>query len=345
MAVQLVTRQLGAPLACERALSAVSLYATAGMRLAEQKAGTAAVGALYAHLRDAISGSLGALGYTVAADAVRAKTLTGAEEGLFTWMTVNGLKRLDGRSAAYEGILEIGGASAQIAFPCPTPGEACGAESYPLQIDGRKTFVYSHSWLGLGLTEAYRVLNAERGWPCTQHSKGEPGMPSAYDEGACRRSVESIFTGEGAGLRLADPLNFVSPTADRIGGTAALALPPSIKLHAVGALGFLDVTALDTEARAICPVSLGDLKSSKATLPGLKNERDELLPLACFTRVYASALLKRVPNLELSGNARKIAGVSVDWTFGAAVCELTSCMQGVSSPCQWNKGWVCAGEG
>ena len=95
MAVQLVTKQLGAPLACDKALSAVSLYATAGMRLAEQKAGAASVGALYAHLRDAIRGSLGALGYTVAADAVRAKTLTGAFFHAGTYSSFRG--RVHGR--------------------------------------------------------------------------------------------------------------------------------------------------------------------------------------------------------------------------------------------------------
>lgn len=125
-------------------LRSVSIYATAGMRIAEQEKPKQS-----AQVWDLLSKVLAnRLGKDV---QVQAKTLSGFEEGLFAWMTLNA-----GGHGKDFGIIEMGGASAQVTFPC-----ADCEESRPVLIDGAPLKMFSYSYLGLGGDEAVNTLGMQ----------------------------------------------------------------------------------------------------------------------------------------------------------------------------------------
>ena len=76
------------------------------------------------------------------------RTLPGYEECLFAWLSV---REKQGNNRF--GIVEMGGASSQITFPCPS----C-RDSKNIVLGGKKLKIYSYSFLGLGGDEASKVF-------------------------------------------------------------------------------------------------------------------------------------------------------------------------------------------
>lgn len=118
-------------------LETVAVYATAGMRLAEQKNPNDAE-LLWEMLNRKLSDRLDMV--------VTTRTLTGFEEGLYAWLAAREIQ-----DDAYFGIAEMGGASAQISFPC----EACEA-SRRVIVRGAEVPMVSMSFLGLGQDETWK---------------------------------------------------------------------------------------------------------------------------------------------------------------------------------------------
>lgn len=118
-------------------LESVAVYATAGMRLAE-KDNPEDTGLLWEMLNQKLSDALGMVVIT--------RTLTGFEEGMFAWLATR-----DGQADGYFGIAEMGGASAQISFPC----NDCEA-SRRVVVQGIDVPMVSFSFLGMGQDEAWK---------------------------------------------------------------------------------------------------------------------------------------------------------------------------------------------
>lgn len=116
---------------------AAAVYATAGMRLAEkQDARNSAL--LWTRLNDRLSEKLGV--------SVTTRTLTEYEEGLYSWLALRELRE-DGNF----GVAEMGGASLQVTFPCPS------CEAAPkVRVKDRTVAIFGHSFLGWGQDEAWR---------------------------------------------------------------------------------------------------------------------------------------------------------------------------------------------
>ncbi|MCA9697131.1 MAG: hypothetical protein KC431_06380, partial [Myxococcales bacterium] len=126
-------------------LASVTLLATAGMRLAEQAQPERAA-TMYAAVEAAIGRELEAAGVEA---PVEARTLTGFEEGLYAWLA------LPGGPSPNLGLVEMGGASAQVVFPCP----GC-EEALPVRVGDASMSIVSHSFLGLGENEAPAAICA-----------------------------------------------------------------------------------------------------------------------------------------------------------------------------------------
>jgi len=118
-------------------IETVAVYATAGMRLAEQQ-DAAASDLLWKMLNERLTAAVGM--------KVTTRTLTGYEEGMFAWLAIR-----EGQDDGDFGVAEMGGASVQITFPCP----ACPT-SRQVKVKGRATPVYSYSHLGWGQDEAWK---------------------------------------------------------------------------------------------------------------------------------------------------------------------------------------------
>ncbi len=119
-------------------LETVAVYATAGMRLAERQH-PADTESLWEMLNLKLSKALGR--------SVTTRTLTGFEEGLFAWLATR-----EEQPDANFGIVEMGGASAQISFPC----QACTDSRWVL-VQGVDVPLVSISFLGLGQDEAWKT--------------------------------------------------------------------------------------------------------------------------------------------------------------------------------------------
>lgn len=122
-------------------LDAASVYATAGMRLAEQQNPLASE-KLWEMLNERLSAAVGM--------PVTTRTLSGFEEGLFAWLATR-----EGQDDGNFGVAEMGGASMQVTFVCPL----CET-SRQIRVKGRIVPVYSHSFLGWGQDEAWKKFGS-----------------------------------------------------------------------------------------------------------------------------------------------------------------------------------------
>ena len=180
-------------------LASVSVLATAGMRLAEEK-NPQSTQVLWKMLNEQLSSAVQI--------PVTTRTLSGFEEGLYTWLAL-----ADGQKNEWFGVMEMGGASTQITFPCVT----CD-NSKNVMVKGQIVPVFSYSFLGWGQDEAYKKFGSlsacERGaglgnpdWQIADCAVGMAGFSKAAVE--VKNSVRSQ-----AGLRwyLSDAFRYMKDT-------------------------------------------------------------------------------------------------------------------------------------
>lgn len=169
----------------KRSRSPVYLAATAGMRLKllEDPIGSMD---LFEYLRRGLATS----GLDVETPNERMRMLSGSEEGLYGWVSVNNiLKRITStkQSAPQDtvGSLDLGGASMQIAFtPIQLPSSVEDqVDFFSLNLFGSHYHVYSHSYLCFGKNEFERrvhgaVITAQR--PSTSSPVNHPCLLKGY---------------------------------------------------------------------------------------------------------------------------------------------------------------------
>lgn len=151
----------------------VDVLATAGMRLLEHKDGPAA-NAIYRSVRQAILDN----GY----QAGELRTISGDEEGLYAWVDVNYLYRNFQEGRRTTGLVEVGGASAQVAYETRQRDHA---HAYAVNIAGTSYSVLSVSFLGLGQNEARKAMVLASGateQPCYPNND-RGSAPGAFDAG------------------------------------------------------------------------------------------------------------------------------------------------------------------
>ena len=326
---------------CEAGISAVTLYATAGMRLAEQKRGRSSLSKTYKKLEAEILKTFAAFGNAypeVTEDKISARTLAGQEEGIYTWLTINTLKN---NQAKLEGIFEVGGASLQLAYPCAANDQTCLDNAVKVSYKDRTVNLFSYSWLGLGRTEAFRIYNAEKGFPCNPAADSKNESPFNLER--CQTAIAGSFTDNGNGdFILRDPLNY-NARGSR-GNKVKISIPAGTEFHGAGGIGFENLGTLKRDTTEICGQTVAKLIAHKKdTFKSIKHTPRDLLKSQCFARLYFNTLISSIPGLNLTSNERDINGVKVGWTLGAAICEQTNCVDKKILPCRWNKDLSCVG--
>jgi hypothetical protein len=158
----------------ERNTVAVDVLATAGMRLLEQNDAPAAQ-AIYRSVGRAILDN----GYR----AGQLRTISGDEEGLYAWADVNYLHGNFRRGYRTAGLIEVGGASAQVVYQTSQRGHT---HAHAVNIGGTSYTVLSVSFLGLGQNEARKAMvlaSGPKNNPCyPNNDKGS--LPGGFDAGA-----------------------------------------------------------------------------------------------------------------------------------------------------------------
>lgn len=120
----------------------VYFYATAGMRLLSRESQDA----FYATIKQ---------WFAAQSDwrLIKAKTITGKEEGIYGWLAVNYGLGILASDKPLVGVIDMGGASTQVTFPITRPEAIDEHSSIELDVYGRHIQLFAHSFLGLGKNE------------------------------------------------------------------------------------------------------------------------------------------------------------------------------------------------
>jgi hypothetical protein len=270
-------------------VTATMVLATAGMRVAEQENREKSI-ELWSNLKQKLQAKLGK---TV---KVNTRTLTGFEEGLFAWFSVREQKQTD-----QFGIAEMGGASAQVTFPCKN----CDAKDDAVKtvlVGGKPTRIFSYSFLGLGLDEASKSLGGIA--DACVYGAGE--TQANWKVADCSQQI--AITDE-QGVR--DPYNY-SGTQRGTHRRIPIASANSSNWFLTGAFNFMDDSQIQTNCAAKGKF-FGDEKS------------------ACFRPVY---LAKYLQSVQIPASAQK---ADASWTLGAVICTASHCLKKASAPiCRWS---------
>ena len=106
-----------------------------------------------------------------------ARTISGKEEGVYGWLSLNYyLHTLQAKQHPLAGLIEIGGASAQVVFPVKYASLIDPIDVTAFKLYGRNLQVYSHSFLGLGANEIFnqsqtRYTCFSQGYPMINEGK------------------------------------------------------------------------------------------------------------------------------------------------------------------------------
>lgn len=115
------------------------------------------------------------------------QTIPGQKEALYAWLALNYSKGLLGAQSRTQGILEMGGASTQIAY------EVENKADFIVKINNKVYKLNAESFLGLGIDQAMdQFLNQEscfpKGYPLPDSKKGT----GDYD--TCTKRIEPLIT-------------------------------------------------------------------------------------------------------------------------------------------------------
>lgn len=308
------------PQACH-AKTPTAVMATGGMRVLETEAGgDAAAKAIY----DATGAAIKAAGL----DARFAGTISGQQEAVYGWLTVNyALGKLASEGGTV-GALDLGGYSTQIAF---VPADAAGAPTTSVSLGGRTYAVYAESYIGYGADYVRPHLNHNACFP-----KGVDKGTGQY--GACVSKHEatlkpSACPGKSCGL--------AQPGDAKGVGTLQPALPAGVEFYALGVFQFVHdffKLAPDSTPAALAEAAGG--KNGKGGYCGTpwqqiteqyKGEDERYLKNYCFDAAWIGALLKNL-GFPATSDAitwtAKVGEFEAGWTLGAALCSVTGCMKG-----------------
>lgn len=281
----------------------VDVLATGGMRSLRREEGPIVTDPIL----DAVRTTLEDLGQ----DVGRVEIIEGTDEGLYLWLTVNhALGQLDGMPTA--GVVEVGGASTQIAFAAPG--------GVPVSFAGQVTEVYTQSYLGYGQDQA------REDWAISEC------FPLGYEGGlgdyaSCRAFMEWVLTPEyceASNCGLPDPSDFM--------GVPQPPIPSAMPFYAASALlytaSYLELGETPTTAdfaragAAHCATPWEELEAADPDTPA------EYLSAYCFASAWLPSVIERFGFGRTDASityAFDIAGSAPEWTAGAAICAVADC--------------------
>lgn len=186
----------------EKSAVPVSVLATAGLRNVEQRNPAAA-----AAIIDSVAAYIPTRGYPVGEVGI----MSGQREALYAWVDANATSGTLADGDNNLGIVEIGGASAQVAFQAPQPN---GRGVQTMTIGGLTFHVVALSYLGLGQNDARGFMrsstnggaecypnNAPKSQPKFYESTAADPLRSSkanFDFRKCRSAYESVITKQGS---------------------------------------------------------------------------------------------------------------------------------------------------
>lgn len=307
----------------------INVLATAGMRLVAAPTASA----IYDSVRSTITQN----GYHVG----QIGTITGQSEGLYSWADVNFLNGSFKAQRTPEGIVEVGGASSQVAFVTALRN----ADNVVIRtVNGVEYPVFSVSYLGLGQAEARRAMIANSTSGGLQASVCYPnnttGTPSAFDPDV----GSALISGTGARFGSACYAEY-QKVVTSISANAVNNFPIAqlANVHSFATTQFIGVSSIYNILKdwgalgtANPQRSLEDTLNSKCSgdnawpkvLDQYKNQVTVFSQNACANGTFMNTYLFGKGALNINPNqltsVSTINGNELSWTRGFVLLEATS---------------------
>lgn len=313
----------------------VTVKATAGLRLLGDEVQEAILDSVFNTLKQ----------YPFQCDRGRVSVISGVEEAVGAWLTVNYLlDTLTGPQDSTVGILDLGGASTQVAcVPVSAQGRSEHVTLVTLGHVTTPVFVISH--LKYGLMEARKRLDRtvlERG-SAVGEVVANPCFPKGWNgTGSGQAGADGMsFRGTGDFAECQQIMSEVMQPARELrtpscnGRFLAMSYYYDV-LPSVGLGPVVGVRDVERKASEICRLSYGELQST------VKDARPGFVARACGDLLYIAALLQgpvalspmlaedRDRSEEYQTNAgdfapnvvrlgKKISGKELSWTMGSTL--------------------------
>lgn len=325
----------------------VRLMATAGMRLLEERVQEA----ILASCRDALRAS----GFRF--EDAWAKVIPGSDEGVYAWVAANyALGTLGGVPQQTIGIIELGGASAQLTF--------VSDEVLPPELSTNFTFgetaytLYSNSFLNFGQNAAqdsFREIVRSRGSskngtlvdPCAPKGYSHKREVMARPINVSRSNLENQYVGNGSGnfkecrssslMMMQERKEKCQYQQCHLGSTFV----PELRGHFLATenfyftskfLGLKQSSSLSDFAHAgeqFCNKDLSTLRQKYI------NQSDEDFSRYCFSSAYIVALLHDSLGVPLEDNriefSNQVRDTQVEWALGAFITNMKGTIPGAAA--------------
>ena len=280
------------------------LKATAGVRLLDEADQRRVLDAARAYLE------------TTPFEVAGVDVISGREEGLYGWISVNYALGYLQRGGPFPtvGALDLGGASTQITF---VPLDLPRAHGTALRFGDTVYRIYSHSYLGLGQDVGIESFASADCYP-----RGYPipaGGVGAGDYDACRAAIGRAIAGDCAEPPCGARGVYQPPLYGDF--LAFSAYTYALDFFGVGPTLALD--RLEAAGRAYCAREWEEIEAEHAG-----GRPDRYLPQRCFSAAFIVTLLHEGYGFEMDSRAITVApaiqGNELGWAQGALVYELGS---------------------
>jgi len=307
------------------------IKATAGMRLVPREKLSALLDTINKHLNGADTAN--------PFKFMDSEVLGGEEEAVFAWISMNFiLGKIFGGYKKTSGILDMGGASMQVAF---RPGQDIMSNEFSFYINNDRMSVYAKSYIQFGLgTAVQRAMEAfakKAGadettveYPCFQEGHSElvemtgrqvnfTGTGNPVD---CEAAAQGLLFRDYACLLepcalMGVHMPMVEPWKTYYGLANFFYIANGLGLIGWGEAKSITPKAIFDETQRFCKMTLKDAKAHSKT--PWKYKRNH-----CFGGIYMYHILMAYGFKEDADHiifARKLKSKSADWTMGAALYE------------------------
>lgn len=247
-------------------------------------------------------------------DFKKAVVISGAYEGLTSWIAANYLDDNFDPQKMREGILEMGGASTQIAF---VPSAWFTDHKVERKIRGKNYTVFTKSYLYMGMDQAQRLAAGASCYPIKFPISTDSLNQSANFE-RCVADIMETFTALCENLEYNGPhcifkKQFTPQVENEFFAISAF----FYTFNFLGLEEQVDLNALKRKGRDFCLKDWGMLRKMYPNTP------ETYLKSYCFSSAYFWSLLingYRFPQDTVAITAKEnIGGTEISWTLGALI--------------------------